>query len=202
MGSKRGKRRNEWAVLVILATQLGCTSVVPNGQPLGKIFPSIEGTSLSGETRRFPETESERPTILLIGYTQFSQFDLDRWILGLTQLEVPAQVVEIPTIPGIVPGLFANQIDSGMRRGIPETDWKNVVTVYSDGEQLVAFLGNEKRIMVVSCCWTKQELSGGFGTRATPPPRSSTSRKPLKLYLPLQQFPPLPRGTRTRNLKE
>ena len=37
--------------------------------------------------------------ILLIGYTQFSQFDLDRWILGLTQLNVNAEVVEVPTIP-------------------------------------------------------------------------------------------------------
>ena len=145
MGSRSGKMRNTWAVMAILAIQLGCSSVVPNRQPVGKIFPSIEGTALSGETRYFPDTESETLTILLIGYTQFSQFDLDRWILGLTQLEVSAQVVEIPTIPGILPGLFANQIDSGMRRGIPETDWESVVTVYSDGGRLVAFLGNEKK---------------------------------------------------------
>ena len=88
---------------VILFAALGCSTVVSNMDPTGKPFPSISGTSLEGESRSFPVQEAQKPMILLIGYTQFSQFDLDRWILGLTQLNVNAEVVEVPTIPGILP---------------------------------------------------------------------------------------------------
>ena len=43
----------------------------------------------------------------------------------------------------MVPGLFANQIDSGMRKGIPEEDWGSVITVHDEAEPIVAFTGNE-----------------------------------------------------------
>ena len=39
--------------------------------------------------------------------------------------------------------MFANQIDAGMRKGIPEEDWGSVVTVYDEAAPIVAFTGNE-----------------------------------------------------------
>ena len=45
---------------------------------------------------------------------------------------MPAVVYEVPTIDGLVPGVFAGVIDSGMRSGIPYEDWGAVVTVYGD----------------------------------------------------------------------
>jgi len=110
---------------------------------MGMKFPQVNGTALTQENFILPDAFKGAPVVLLVGYTQRSQFDLDRWILGLMQLEVSVQIAEIPTIPGLLPGLFANQIDSGMRRGIPKEDWGGVITVYDDADTVVSFLGNE-----------------------------------------------------------
>jgi hypothetical protein len=60
------------------------------------------------------------------------------------QLESQVRIIEIPTIEGLLPGLFANQIDEGMRGGIPEEDWPSVVTVYSDARTIRQFTGTER----------------------------------------------------------
>jgi hypothetical protein len=77
-----------------------------------------------------PEELAGQPAVLLVGYQQNAQFDADRWLFGLLQAQTPARILEVPTIPGIFPGLFAKSIDSGMRTGIPNEDWSCVVTLY------------------------------------------------------------------------
>lgn len=123
---------------------VSCGTTIPNQNPTGILFPQVEGTSLTQETFVLPDAFQGEPVVLLVGYTQRSQFDLDRWILGLMQAEVNVRMAEIPTIEGLLPGMFANRIDSGMRRGIPEEDWGSVITVYDDASTIVAFLGNER----------------------------------------------------------
>ena len=84
------------------------------------------------------------PANLLVGYRQRTQFDIDRWILGLLQAEVGVRIVEVPTIPGLAASLAGGFIDEGMRSGIPDGDWGIVVTVYgSDAEPIVEMTGNE-----------------------------------------------------------
>lgn len=122
----------------------GCARVVPNRNPVGEPFPAVSGTSLSDEAYAIPGDLAGAPAVLLIGYVQDAQFDLDRWILGILQAGITARLLEVPTIEGFVPGVFAGQIDAGMRRGIPEEDWRAVVTVYDDGDKIVDFLGNER----------------------------------------------------------
>ena len=39
--------------------------------------------------------------------------------------------------------MFSTMIDNGMRAGIPKPLWKGVITVYSDGDKVQAFTGNE-----------------------------------------------------------
>ena len=129
-------------VLVLMVAQ-ACSSVVLNREPLGENFPRVQGQSLAGEAYSLPDDFAGQPVVLLIGYKQRSQFDLDRWILGLVQLGTPVRIIEVPTIKGIFPGLFANQIDNGMRKGIPKEDWGSVVTVYDEAAPIVAFTGNE-----------------------------------------------------------
>ena len=51
----------------------------------------------------------------------------------IAQAETPVRIIEVPTIPGMFPGMFAGSIDEGMRGGIPSEDWGSVVTVYGDG---------------------------------------------------------------------
>ena len=123
---------------------ISCGSTLPNQNPTGLYFPQVSGTSLTQEVKLIPDTFEGAPVVLLVGYTQRSQFDLDRWILGLIQADVKVRLAEIPTIEGLFPGMFANRIDSGMRRGIPEEDWGSVITVYDDASIVVAFLGNER----------------------------------------------------------
>jgi hypothetical protein len=125
---------------VVLAS---CGTTHPNRNPVGETFPSVEGESLDGRAVRLPEDFAGQKMLLLVGYVQDSQFDIDRWLLGLLQGEVPVKFLEVPTIEGLVPGIFAGTIDGGMRKGIPEEDWGGVVTVYGDAADITRMTGTE-----------------------------------------------------------
>ena len=133
-------------LLLLLASVFvfqGCGSSTPNRQPLNEVFPSVEGTALSGENWRLPEDLQGKHAVLLLGYKQNSQFDIDRWLMGLTMMNVSTPVLEVPTIKDLVPGLISGTINQGMRNGIPEPVWEAVVTVYGDAGKLVDLTGNE-----------------------------------------------------------
>lgn len=128
----------------VLATSfvVGCSSPVKNRNPVGDAFPAVSGEALDRKAWTLP-ADLKGPAILLIGYVQDAQFDLDRWLIGLDQVGAPVPYYEVPTIKGLVPGLFAGSIDDGMRRGIPEEAWGGVITVYGDAGSIVALTGNE-----------------------------------------------------------
>jgi len=131
------------AILVILMA--GCGSTIPNRLPVGEQFPSVTGTALNGDTVKVPETFAGMKVIIVIGYDMDTQFDIDRWGIGFftARLDLPP-VYELPTIPGLIPSLFADKIDQGMRKGIPEESWKDVVTVYgSEGGKIADWTGTE-----------------------------------------------------------
>jgi len=123
---------------------LGCSRTVGRVAPLGETFPTVQAERLSGEALEIPEDLSGELTLLLVGYVQDAQFDIDRWLLGLAQAGTPVAVVEVPTIRGWAPRVISGTIDSGMRRGIPEEDWRSVATVYGDAGKIIDFLGNEE----------------------------------------------------------
>ncbi|MEQ8765670.1 MAG: hypothetical protein RL885_17230 [Planctomycetota bacterium] len=129
--------------LLLLFFIAACGSTTENRDPTGERFPSVVGESLSGEEMKLPGDLAGKPALLLIGYVQDAQFDLDRWLLGLMQAGVDIPLYEVPTIDGLVPGMIAGSIDEGMRSGIPKEDWGSVVTVYGDADQIVAFTGDE-----------------------------------------------------------
>jgi hypothetical protein len=122
---------------------VACTPSVPRQQPLGSTLPVVRGQSLDGVELTLPGDLAGVPTLLLVGYRQESQFDIDRWLLGLRDAGIEVRTYELPTIPGLVPGLFAERIDAGMRSGIPAGDWPAVITIYDDADVVVRFLGNE-----------------------------------------------------------
>jgi hypothetical protein len=131
-----------WAPIVLAAMLASaCRASVENRDPLGARFPAVTGESLAGAAVELPPG---RPAVLLVGYVQDAQFDADRWLYGLLQAELPVDVLEIPTIPGLFPSALAGTIDSGMRSGIPSEDWSSVVTLYgARAEEVVALTGNE-----------------------------------------------------------
>ncbi|NDC39117.1 MAG: hypothetical protein EBZ48_13905 [Proteobacteria bacterium] len=121
----------------------GCSSTVARKEPGTRVFPEVTGSSLDGKKVMLPHDLKGSPAILLVGYVQETQFDLDRWILGLKQLGTTVRILEIPTIVGVLPKAASNFIDSGMRSGIPKEDWPIVVTVYGDAQKIVDITGNE-----------------------------------------------------------
>jgi len=135
------------SVAVLLAVTsfslTACSTTWPRRDPSGMVFPSVTGTSLAGAPVMFPEVGRGAPLLLLIGYQQNTQFDLDRWIQGLDGAGRKVRTYELPTIPGLMPRMFSGFIDGGMRRGIPSEDWIGVVTLYGDAAKVAAFTGND-----------------------------------------------------------
>lgn len=119
-----------------------CQSPWPRRDPTGETFPTVRGTSLAGDPVILPAAGAGAPLLLLVGYDQDAQFDLDRWLFGLDQAGWRQPTFEVPTLPGLLPRFFAGFIDGGMRRGIPSEDWASVVTVYGDGKAIAKFTGN------------------------------------------------------------
>lgn len=159
------------SLLLPLATLLGgCAGevVVDQTTLIGKTFPTVKGVGLDDKEWLLPTDLAGKPALLLIGYRQNTQFDLDRWMLGLAQLRTPIDLYEIPTIKGLLPGLFANQIDDGMRSGIPKELWKAVITVYSDADKITSFTGtanpgNGRIILLNSTGKVEWAHDRGFG---------------------------------------
>ena len=128
------------AILLLSA----CSTHYPNQAITGQAFPSVSGETLEQQAMTLPDDLQGTTSLLLIGYKQDSQFDIDRWLIGLDMTQTQVPVYEVPTIQGLFPRMFSTVINNGMRSGIPKPLWKGVVTVYQDGEQVQAFTGNEK----------------------------------------------------------
>lgn len=122
---------------------IGCSTQYANKDITGQIFPSVVGTTLEKKSVSIPGDFNDDLTLLLIGYKQNSQFDIDRWLIALDVTETQVKVYEVPTIQGLFPEMFSTVIDNGMRAGIPKPLWQGVVTIYDDGEKIQAFTGNE-----------------------------------------------------------
>jgi hypothetical protein len=129
-----------------LGLAAGCSTTYERRDPTGEVFPSVRGTALDDKEWRLPEDLAGAPVLILVGYEQDSQFDIDRWLLGLREAEVKVRVYEVPTIPGLAPRIFSGYIDAGMRSGIPSEDWGGVITLYGDASEVARFTGNDNRL--------------------------------------------------------
>ena len=122
---------------------VGCATTYTNRNPVGEMFPKVSGQTLEEEEVVLPDFFTGSEVILLLGYKMDSQFDIDRWLIGLDQTKTDAKVYELPTIQGLFPRMFSTFIDEGMRSGIPKELWGGVITIYGDGAELQEFTGNE-----------------------------------------------------------
>ena len=122
----------------------GCSTSYTNQSVTGNKFPSVVGQNLEKNKVSIPSDFKSDFTLLLVGYKQDSQFDIDRWLIALDMTETRVDVYEMPTIQGLFPRMFSTMINNGMRKGIPKELWKGVITVYEDGDKVQAFTGNEK----------------------------------------------------------
>ena len=129
--------------LVLMGAGASCNATIPRRNPVGEAFPSIQAKDLDGKPRQVPEEFAGAPVLVLIGYVQKAQFDVDRWLLGLAQADRGLAVIEMPAARGLVPRIIQGTIDGGMRSGIPSEDWRSVITVYSKAELIADFTGTE-----------------------------------------------------------
>ncbi|MHC4420567.1 MAG: hypothetical protein ACYS1E_08225 [Planctomycetota bacterium] len=114
--------------------------MIANRNPTGERFPDVSGQSLEKVLVTLPQDLAGEPAVLLVGYAQKTQFDIDRWLMGLLQADLDARLFELPTIPGLVPTIASKWIDDGMRAGIPREDWASVLTVYGRAAKPIAAL--------------------------------------------------------------
>ena len=140
---KRKALKKLIVTLAVILITTGCSTIYPNQDIVNQSFPDAEGQSLAGDTLQLPEAFKGQYHVLLLGYVQNAQFDIDRWLIGLDMKQVQLPVYEIPTIQGWIPRMISSTIDNGMRKGIPSALWQAVVTVYKDGDKVQLFTGNE-----------------------------------------------------------
>ncbi|WP_100657771.1 hypothetical protein [Alteromonas flava] len=137
------------ALLIAGCAQYDYSSSVELGQPLL----NFAGESLAGEPVTLPGDLRGQPAILLFGYVHKSQFDIDRWLIGLDMRANKLAILEIPAIKNPFVRWFSSRIDESMREGIPRELWSSVVTVYADGDAVQQFTGNQApknaRVMVI-----------------------------------------------------
>ena len=133
------------AALAIGAASLGgCSSTIENRDPSGERFPSVEASSLAGGPVQIPEDFAGSPVLLLVGYVQGSQFDIDRWLYGAIDADLEVTLREVPAARGAAASLAKGFIDSGMQRGIPKDEWGAVSTTYGDAAEAIGrFTGTE-----------------------------------------------------------
>ena len=91
-------------LVVFLLVIGGCTKQYVNQNPVGQMFPTVTGQSLENIRHEIPDYFSGRSVLLLVGYKQDSQFDIDRWLIGLDMTGTRVDVYELPTIQGMLPG--------------------------------------------------------------------------------------------------
>lgn len=141
----RGMKTKILALTLVALLCVACTTKVSTPANVqNSLFPKVQGTNLDKQPTTLPDYYRGKTTLVLVGYTQKAQFDIDRWILGALQADVKAQIVEVPTIAGMMPQMVQSFIDNGMRSGIPKSDWASVVTVYEDAPKIIEALGNER----------------------------------------------------------
>jgi hypothetical protein len=144
--------------VVVLLFVLGFSSCAnyeyPSQVTIGGSMVEATGESLEGKSVVIPQDFAGQETLLLFGYKQDSQFDIDRWLIGLDMTQTQVAAYEIPTIQGMLPRMFSGFIDGGMRKGIPKQLWKGVITVYADGDKVQRFTGNQNpnnaRVMLLN----------------------------------------------------
>lgn len=132
--------------LVTLVTALltGCAGYsYPSQVVLNQKIITASGETLEGMPVTIPDDLAGQPALLIFGYVHKSQFDIDRWLIGLDMTKPNVAVYELPALKNPFAGWFSERIDNSMREGIPREIWQDVITIYADGDKVQRYTGNQ-----------------------------------------------------------
>jgi hypothetical protein len=139
---------------ITLVTAMASLSSASPELTAGENMPELRGEYLSGRKAVLPGDASGRVALLLFGFTYQSRFAVEAWakrFRGDFERNTQVTFYEIPMIGGIA-RLGKWFIDSGMRRGTPNADYENVITVYGGIEpwkQRLAVKAEDSAYLVV-----------------------------------------------------
>jgi hypothetical protein len=72
-----------WLFLLVGVLSSCANYNYPSQVKLGQSMLQAKGESLEGQAKVLPDDFLGQNTLLLLGYKQDSQFDIDRWLIGL-----------------------------------------------------------------------------------------------------------------------
>lgn len=136
--------RHSFLLIACLILSACATYDYPSQVKIGDPLISFNGQSLEEQPVKFPDDIAGKSTLLIFGFVQDSQFDIDRWLIGLDMTKTDINIIEVPAVKGWYAKFIGSFIDNGMRSGIPKELWRVVVTVYEDGTLVQEYMGNER----------------------------------------------------------
>jgi len=137
------------SVVALLALGMAASGIPSNGEATavkpGARLPVVTGKDLNGKAWKAPADFPGGRTLVILGYEQEQQKEIDTWTaaLGLTRRGNQLPWVEMPVIddPGVVMRWI---IDTGMQRGIPDREIRSHVwTVYTERKAFLESCGIE-----------------------------------------------------------
>lgn len=141
--------RHHSAVIALLGTMAAAMGMFPRSEAAdvmpGRRMPVVAGKDLNGKAWNAPAGFPAERTLVILGYEQEQQADIDTWTagMGLARPDNTLPWVEMPVIDE--PGMIMRWvIDTGMQRGIPGKDARSHVwTAYTDRKGFLKSCGIE-----------------------------------------------------------
>jgi hypothetical protein len=156
----------------MIAIILMAASIVSVLSP-GDRMPDLKGEFLTGRPAVLPDAAAGRVALLALGFTYDSRFAVEAWV-GRFRKDFgdrpQATFYEVPMIGGMAQ-LGKWFIDGGMRRGTPQKDRENVITVYGGTDPWKQRLGFQSPnaaylILIDQRGVVRWRLSGAFDEQA------------------------------------
>ena len=97
-------------ILILTFLLSACSTTYENKNVQGMVMPVMTGETLEKKSVTLPEVFNSPLTLLLVGYKQDTQFDIDRWLIGLDMSQTDITAYEIPAIQGMFPRMFSTLI--------------------------------------------------------------------------------------------
>jgi hypothetical protein len=112
---------------------------------VGKKFPTISATTLSGDQIIFPDELDKDANIVILAFEEWAQKDVDTWagfILKHYNIDEEINYYELPMMSKFYSWL-SGWIDGGMKNGIDVDLHDNVATFYGERKSYFETLGVE-----------------------------------------------------------